>query len=145
MPLGQIIDQNSNTAANDTWALVTSGIVVNTIVANLASVQAIAANYDYSVDLTIQGQSAGIGWTYTSATDTFAAPPPPPTNWIQVVELDFDQVCADLQQTLSDAANLDPTDLATAYANALNDSESGFTTNQLTLMNAIYSYILGGG
>src|ERR1700678_4097271 len=136
MPLGLVIDQNSNTAANDTWALVTSGIVVNTIVSNLAGVQAIAASYDYSVDLTIQGQTAGIGWTYNPTTDTFAAPPPPPMDWIPAVEADFDQVVADLAQLLSDASNLDPTDLATAYAYALADSESSFTTNELTLMNA---------
>lgn len=145
MSLGQIIDQNSNIAANDTWALVVSNIVVNTIISNLAGIQTIAASYDYSVDLTVQGQAAGIGWTYNPTTDTFASPPPPPIDWVPVVEADFDQLVTDLLQTLSDASNLSSTDLATAYAYAVSDSSALFTPNQLTLMNAIYTYIVGGG
>ena len=147
MPLGLVIDANSNTAAVDSWALILSGTVVNTITANDAQIQVIKGDYDYCVDLTIQGQTAGIGWTYTPATDTFSTPPPPPTNWVIVVQNDFDQISTDLLQCLSDSlvGGLSNVQLATAFGNALNDSMSSFSPNQLVLMNAIYQYILSGG
>jgi hypothetical protein len=146
MPLGNIVDPNtSNPAQNDTWALVTGTTVVNTIISSTTAITSVSGSYDYSVNLHIQGQVAGIGWSYNPTSDTFAAPPPPPPNWIAIVEADFDQVCVDLLQTLSDAGNLNSTDLATAYAYALSDSESTFSSNQLALMNAIYAYIASGG
>ena len=146
MALGNVVDPNTgNTTESDTWALVTGTTVVNTILSSTAGITSVSGSYDYSVNLTMQGQAAGIGWSYNPCTDTFTSPPPPPTNWVALVEADFDQVVVDILQTLDDASNLNPTDLATAYAYALSDTESEFTTNQLTLMNAIYAYIASGG
>lgn len=147
MALGLVIDANSNISANDTWALVMNAIVVNIIVATPAQIQVIKADYDYSVDLTIQGQSAGIGWTYAPSTDTFSAPPPPPINWVLIVQEDFDQLANDLIQCLTDsqAGGLSNVQLATAFGNSLNDSMASFSPNQLALMNSIYQYILSGG
>src|ERR1700677_2973169 len=131
MALGNIVDPNTgNTSENDTWALVTGTTVVNTIVSSTTAITSTAVSYDYSVNLHIQGQVAGIGWSYNPSTDTFASPPPPPIDWVAIVNEDFDQVCTDLLQTLSDADNLSPTDLASAYAYSLSDSESGFSPNQ---------------
>lgn len=147
-PLGQIVDANSNTSSVDTWALVMSGVVINTISATTTQIEVIQADYDYSVDLSVQGQSAGIGWTYTPGTDTFATPPPPPIDWIEVVEEDFDAIANDLLQCLSDATSggsLSNVQLATAFGNALNDSLDSFSANQLAIMNSIYQYILNGG
>lgn len=147
--MGSIIDQNSNTTSNDNWALITGTTVVNTIISNLSGIEAIQSNYDFLVDMTIQGQSAGIGWTYTSTTDTFAAPPPQETDWITVVQDDFDNIAIALLQCLSDAGSgggdLSPTDLANAFANATTDSSPSYSTNQATLMTTIYQYILNGG
>jgi|ERR1700722_5949525 len=147
MPLGNIVDQNSDTSANDTWALVLSGVVINTIVSNVAGIQSIAPGYDYSVDLNVQGQQAGIGWTYNPNSDTFAAPSAPPTNWVEVVQDDFDSVATAIEQVLSDYQNgdLSLSDLANAYAASLSDGESAFSQNQLALMNSIYLYVQSGG
>jgi hypothetical protein len=146
--MGTIIDQNSDASANDTWALVTNGVVVNTIISNFAGIQNIQSQYDYLVDLTIQGQTAGIGWTYTQATDTFAAPASPPNNYIQIVQDDFDQIVNDLLQVLSDvyvAGNLSPDQVASAFAAAAIDSSASYTTNMSTIMTAIYNFVQNGG
>jgi hypothetical protein len=144
--MGAIIDQNSNTSSVDTWALITGTTVVNTILCNLAGAESIQASYDYLVDLTVQGQTAGIGWTYAPSTDTFSSPPPTPTDWELIVEEDFDQIVTDLLQLLSDASNnLTPTQLAVAYSYATADSSGSYTTNQAALMDKIYQYILNGG
>jgi hypothetical protein len=149
MPLGIIVDQNPNAASVDLWALVTGTTVVNTIESDYAGIQNIQSSYDYLVDLTEQGQVAGIGWTYAPQTDTFTGPSTPPPDWITVVEDDFDNLVDDLLQCLQDAGemggNLSPTDLAQAFSNATLDSQASYTPNQAALMLAIYQYILGGG
>jgi len=76
--MGVIKDQNGNPASADTWALVTGGFVVNIIVGTLSDIQAIQANYDFLVDLSVGGQTPNVGYSYDSVHDTFAAPPPPP-------------------------------------------------------------------
>src|ERR1700677_3227145 len=145
--MGTIVDQNSDASAEDNWALVTGTMVVNTIVGDLSDITSIQGSYDYLVDYTIGGQDASIGDTYDPVGDTFTSPPPPPPDWISIVQSDFDNIAESLLACLTDAGsnggNLSPTDLATAYSNSLSDEESKFTTNQLTLMNSIYSYILG--
>lgn len=152
MPLGLIVDPNtSNAGESDVWALVTSGIVVNTIECETSEMTtAFAANYDYCVDINVQGQAdASIGWTYNPTSDTFTAPASPPMDWIGQVQSDFDGIASAITDCLEDAGpmggDLDPTDLATAYSYSLSDSESTFSPNQLTLMNAVYAYILSGG
>lgn len=147
MGLGNIVDQNSDTSANDTWALISGTIVVNTIISNFSGIQNIAGNYDYCVDLTMQGQEAGVGWVYTSGTDTFASPPSPPTDWVAIVQDDFDSIATAIEQVLSDyqGAGLTTQQLATAYSYSLIDGQAAFSKNQLVLMNSIYQYVLGGG
>lgn len=70
--MGVIVDQNSDASANDTWALVSAGVVTNTIMSNLAFIQSIQDSYDYLVDVTVGGQSgAQTGSTYDAPSDTF--------------------------------------------------------------------------
>jgi hypothetical protein len=147
--MGTIVDQNSDASANDSWALVSGTTVINTIVSNLAGIEAIQANYDYLVDLTIQGQTAGIGWTYSAQTDAFNTPPAPTVNWIETLETDFDNISGSLQQCLVDSGPLggsvSKSDLAQAFAAATSDSSASYTPNQQAIMLAIYQYVLGGG
>lgn len=150
MPLGLVIDSPSDPTSSDEWAVISSDgsgnwVVQNTIVASLDFVNTISASYDYSVDFTVGGQSPSIGDYYTPGTDTFAPPPSPPPNWSAIVEADFDQIVTDLGQLLSDAGNLDPTDLSNAFGNATTDCSGGYTANESALMTAIYNYIAGGG
>jgi hypothetical protein len=145
--LGQIVDQNSNTASVDTWALVLNGVVVNTILSNLAGIQNIAASYDYCVDLTIQGQTAGIGWAYTPSTDVFVGPTTPATNWGEALQEDFDQIASSLYQVVSDyqESGFTADQLATAFAASLTDGTTPFTANETAMMNSIYVWAMNGG
>ena len=148
MPLGNVIDPNTGDPSEvDTWALVTGSTVVNTILSSTTAITGISGNYDYSVNLHIQGQEAGIGWTYTPGTDTFAAPSEPDTDWLLIVQEDFDSVAEGIQQILSDyeASGLNSEDLATAYAYSLADTEDTFTPSQRAVMDAIYAMIQNGG
>ena len=152
MPLGLIIDPNTaNPSQSDVWLLVTNGVVVNAIECDATEMTTtFAASYDYCVDSVVQGQTtAGIGWTYDPTSDTFTAPPTPPFDWVAQVQADFDGIASAITGCLEDAGsgggNLSSTDLATAYSYSLSDSESTFSPNQLTLMNAVYAYILSGG
>jgi hypothetical protein len=148
-PLGMIIDPNPITTASDVYALVLNNTVINTIMASANDIQSIAATYDYSVDITMQGQAfAYIGCSYNGATNQFTRPPAPPINWVQNVELDFDTVIEDIQQILNDAGesggNLSPTQLLQAYNSALNDNPN-LDVPTLTLIASIYQYVLAGG
>lgn len=151
-----VVNANSNVTSTDTWALVTSGVIINTILASVNDVNkalTLGPNQltavDYIVDLTIQGQKAGIGWTYNASGNTFTAPPPPPIDWISTVVADFDSVASQLLQSLSDAGsgggNLTPTQLQNAFNASLEDSQDSFSPNQMALMQSIYNYILSGG
>lgn len=151
-----VVDPNSNVTSADTWALVSNGFIVNTILASVNDInQSIMDNVtyytamDYIVDLTIQGQRAGIGWSYNSTLDQFTAPTPPPPNWSDVVQTDFDSVASDLTQLVTDSGplggSLTTQQIQAAFNAAIEDSESFFTPNQMTLMNAILNYVQSGG
>lgn len=140
--MGIILHQNANEASNDSWALVSGGIVQSIITANLAFVTSIQESYDYLVDITVSAQIANPGWVYDSGGDSFSAPP---IDWISVVRNDFDNIIAVLAVCLGDSVNLSPEDLQTAYNDAVSDSSASFTANESDLLTAIYNYIAGGG
>ena len=146
MGLGNIVDSPSGNS-QDSWALISSDgngnwIVQNTIVANLSFINSITSSYDYLVDYTVGGQSPSIGDLYTPSSDSFQAPP---TDWVAVVRNDFDGLVSEIQGVLDDASNLDAADLQTAFNQATSDSQGSYTPNQAALMQAIFSYIAGGG
>src|ERR1700677_1742981 len=107
MPLGIIVNENQNPNSADTWALVLNDMVINTIIATGNQVVGswLISSYDYIVDLTIQGQNAGVGWTYSPGGNTFTTPPPPPINWQDIVQEDFDGIMSCLYQIIQDAGS----------------------------------------
>lgn len=148
MALGLIIDPNTqNPNSADVWALVTGDSVVNTIVASTNQIAAIAKDYDYLIDLNVQGQNAGTGWTYDSEQDQFTPPPSAQQDFVEAVQADFDAVADGILQLLSDyqGSGITQQQLNQAFVGCLNDTQSTFSANQLALMNAIYNYVLGGG
>jgi len=149
MPLGMIVDQNPIVTAVDVYALVLNNTVVNTILASYNDIQAIYKTYDYSVDVTMNGNaSASIGYTYNASNDTFIAPPAPPINWVANVQADFDNVISGLQQIINDCGssggNLTNDQITTAYNSSLNDNP-GLDEATTNLMTTIYQYVLAGG
>lgn len=146
-----IVNPNTNLFSVDTWALVSDDTVINTILDTTEDMNSseILNSYDYVVDLTMQGQAAGVGWTYNPGGNTFTAPPPPPIDWQDVVQTDFDTVMQDLIQLVtdcgSDGGSLTTDQIQAAYEAALEDSEADFTPNQLALMGTILSYVKSGG
>ncbi len=147
-PLGFVRDQNVNPKQVDVWALILNTVCVNTILASYNDILAIKNSYDYCVDLTVQGQSfAGINSVYNPSNDTFVPPPPPIIDWVQNVEYDFDGIIGSLQQAAIDVGinggNLSSLNINAAYNSALTDSP-GMTTKQLTIVQGILQYLLGG-
>jgi len=146
-----VVNPNSNLTSVDTWALISNNIIINTILDTTLDMNSseILNSYDYVVDLTIQGQEAGVGWTYNPEGNTFTAPPPPPIDWISTVVDDFDNIASSLLQCLGDAGagggNLTPTQLTETYNAMLEDSQDSFSPNQLVLMQTIFTYISNGG
>jgi len=152
--LAIVVSPNGNLNSVDTWALVKDGAIVNTLLASTADINQSIDNHtslftsnDYVVDLTIQGQNAGPGWTYDSEGNTFIGPTPPEINWIDIVHLDF----TDISQSLLSAINnfetgaLSEADMLSAYTAAIQDNQSNFTANQAALMNSIYNFVKSGG
>lgn len=146
-----VVNPNSNLTSVDTWALISNNIIINTILDTTLDMNSseILNSYDYVVDLTIQGQEAGVGWTYNPEGNTFTAPPPPPIDWISTVVDDFDNIASSLLQCLSDAGSqggaLTQQQLLETYQASLEDSQDSFSPNQLALMQSIYQFILSGG
>lgn len=149
MPIGMIIDANPLPKAVDIWALVLNNIVVNTIVASTNDIQAIYKTYDYSVDVTMQGQAeCGTGFTYNASLNQFIPPPSPPIDWVANVQADFDNVISSLQQVMIDigpsGGSLSPAQINTAYNSSLNDNP-GLDIPTRNLMTTILQYVLSGG
>lgn len=149
MPLGMIKDINPNHNSSDVWALISNNQVVNTILASYNDILAIYKSYDYCVDITMNGAPTyGIGNTYNPSNDTFIAPPAPPIDWPLAVEYDFDGLISNLQQISADCGpsggNLTPQQINAAYNSALNDNP-GLDQPTLTLLLAVYNYIIAGG
>src|ERR1700677_3295071 len=104
-----VVSANKNLDSSDDWALVSGGIVINTILASVNSIYQALGNgpnmytsMDYLVDLTVQGQSASIGWTYNPGGNTFIGPPVPPINWTDELQGDIDGVASGLIQCIYD-------------------------------------------
>jgi hypothetical protein len=148
-PLGIIVDQNPNPNSSDAWGLVLNGFCVNIILASYNDILHIYKSYDYCVDTTISKQPASPGDTYNASLDQSIRPPAPPINWVTNVQADFVTVVEDLQQIVVDASsqggNLNTAQIQAAYAAMLSDTQSTFTLNQLALMNAVLTYVEGGG
>jgi hypothetical protein len=148
MALGMIKDANPNPNAIDVYALVISNTVVNMIVASYNEILAIYKSYDYCVDVTMQGQQPGPGWSYNGSEDQFTAPPPPSIDWVGNVQGDFDAILSDISQCVNDAGSnggsLTPQQINAAYNSALNDNPD-LDAATLTLFQTIYEYILAGG
>lgn len=148
-PLGIIVNKNPIVTASDVYALVLNNTVVNTIMASYNDILAIYQIYDYCIDITMGGQtSAGIGDTYNASQGTFTSPPAPPINWVQNVQIDFDAIISNLQQTIIDCGgggvSLTSDQVTQAYNSALNDNP-GLDQPTLNLLVTIYQYILAGG
>ena|ERR1700677_3129937 len=146
-----IVDPNPNLMSADSWALVSGGMVINTIIDTTQDMNTspILQAYDYVVDMTMQGQNAGIGWTYNSTGNQFTPPPQPPINWSDVVQGDFDGIAQGLIQVVFDSGSqggaLTTQQITAAFNAAIEDTQSGFTPNQMQLMNTILSYVQSGG
>lgn len=54
------------------YALIKSGVVINTIVADADFIASISANWDYCIDITSIDPQPWQGWTYDGS--TFTAP-----------------------------------------------------------------------
>lgn len=140
--MGSIIDQNSNAAAEDNWALVYQGIVVNTIVGDLSDVTNIQNNYDFLIDLNVQGQTdVSIGWLYDSGSDSFTNQSPPVDHGADVRN-DFNNIVAALIQCVDDVGYLDQKELATAFGYSMNDNSGNIDDATISIMEKIYSYIV---
>lgn len=146
-----IVNPNSNLMSVDVWALISGDIVVNTILDTTQDMNSspILNSYDYVVDCTIQGQLAGIGWTYNPTGNTFTAPPPPPIDWISTVVADFDNIAESLLQCLNDigvnGGSLTSDQINNCFNAMLEDEQDSFSPNQLVLMQKILAYIQSGG
>ena len=148
-PLGMIISQNPVVDANDVYATVLNNVVTNTILASYNFITSIAQDYDYCVDLTMQGDPAvSTGYTYNASLNQFTAPPAPPIDWIQNVRQDFDNIISDIHQVIIDCGkqggSLNNNNIQAAYNSALNDNQNLdiATTN---LLATILQYVLAGG
>lgn len=154
--MATVVSPNSNVHSSDAWALVSNGLIINTILASVNDInQALSLGpniytaMDYLVDLTIQGQSASIGWSYNSQLNSFMPPTPPAPNWSDVVQSDFDAAASDITQIVTDSGplggSLSTQQIQNAFNAAIEDSESFFTPNQMALMNLLLNYVKSGG
>lgn len=145
-PLGIIKDPNPNRNAEDVYSLIINNIVVNTILASYNDILHIAANYDYCVDITMNGSlNYGIGNTYIPSNDDFYIPPPPPIDWPESVQLDFDNILLVIQQAVNDCGpgggNMTIQQVNASYNSALNDNPN-LDQATLTLFETIYNYVI---
>jgi hypothetical protein len=146
MPLGMIVDINPNHNASDVYALVSQNIVVNTILCSYNDILRISSNYDYCVDVTMNGDSqCGPGFTYNASDDTFIAPPSPPMDWVANAETDFDTIISSIQQVIVDSGPqggaLTTQQVNAAYNSALNDNP-GLSQATLTMLQTVYNYVI---
>lgn len=147
--LGIIVNRNPDPKAADIYALVLNNTVVNTIIASYNDIILLSRSYDYTIDITMNGDpTAGIGCTYNAGLDTFIHPPAPPINWVENVRTEFNDLISNLQQMVIDSGvnggKLSPIDISAAYNSALNDNP-GLDNQTLALVEAIHQYILAGG
>lgn len=143
--MGIIVDANEDHDANDTYALVSSGVVVNVIVASYNFCNDnILDSFDYLVDITVGEQTADIDYTYDPENDQFT-PPVVVIDYIARLEADLDQIIDDLALALSDSNGMSPENIQAAIDESFADEGDGFTENESALNDAISAYILGGG
>lgn len=143
--MGIIVDANSDHDANDTYALVSDGVVVNMIVASYNFVnENILNNYDYMVDVTVGAQTAEIGYLYDAENDTFAMPEEE-VDAIAALQASIEQIVDDIAIALDNSGGMSSEDIQSALDAAEGDEESGFSENEAALYAAISAYILAGG
>lgn len=126
------------------YALIQSGIVVNTIIADPSDPE--DPSYLW-VDITSVTPQPGIGWSYNGS--TFTPPAAPPIDWSVILENDIDNIQSAYLQALSDyqaaQAAGSQSDADSGIAAGISDSESSYTTNEATPFTQFIALISSGG
>lgn len=136
--MGIIVDANSDHDANDTYMLVSGGVVVDAIIASYNFCNNnILGSYDYLIDVTVGGQDAGPGYTYDSGTDTFTAPP---EDFEAELESALYAVDAAVSGALDAYLAASIEDRATAISN-VTGALSGENADQIAVMTALLTML----
>lgn len=144
--MGIIVDQNSDANSIDDWAIVSGTTVSNIISADLSFIQSIQAYFTYAVDISVGGQSTGIGYIYDSGADTFS---PPPVNYVALLQADVNALQGAYLQILSDynaaIADSHQSDADSGIAAGITDASASYSTNESTPFTSLVGIVSTGG
>lgn len=146
--MGVLVDANPNTAAVDSWALVSGTTVSNIISANHSFIVSIQGSYDYLVDIDYGAQSPApsAGWSYNPGNDSFSAPP---IDYSAILEADIYAIQSYYIQALNDyaAAVADSQQSAAdaGISNGLSDASGTYSANEAAPFAALVALVSTGG
>lgn len=142
--MGTIVDQNSNPASVDSWALVSGTTVSNIIAAAFSYIESIQGDYDYLVNITVGEQNVSSGWVYDPENDSFSDPTPPP-DYASMLSSDVNNLISLLIDMVNNSSQILSGDVDSIFSQAETDNFGILTANQSDILDAISSYCKNGG